>query len=93
MSRAKAKDWKFIGEIKEPETIDEILDSMHDVSEGTEQAIMNEYDRRPEQPTEPHNPLQKELQSDYEEEKAETERINNLPQDKLRRFLEQPDEE
>ncbi|HLE75733.1 MAG TPA: hypothetical protein VI864_06790 [Candidatus Bathyarchaeia archaeon] len=79
-------------EIKEPTTFEEKIDSMHDVSEGLGQAINNEYDRRP-QPTEPHDPLQEELQRDYDEGKAETERINQLSPNKLKKWLNEPDSE
>ena len=50
----------------------------------------DEYGKIPE-PTEPHNPYREQLQRDFEEGKAETDRINKLPQGKLRRWLEQPD--
>jgi hypothetical protein len=57
--------------------------------------ISREYDRRPQQqeqqPQEVHNPLQEKLQRDYDEGKKETERINKLPERKIKQFLEQPD--
>jgi len=50
----------------------------------------DEYGKQPE-PKPSSDPYREQLQRDFEEGKAETDRINKLPQGKLRRWLEQPD--
>jgi len=45
------------------------------------------------QPTEPYNPLLEHFRQQHEEGKAEVERINKLPQNKINRWLNEPEQE
>jgi hypothetical protein len=56
--------------------------------------INREYDRRPQQqPEQPHDPLREELQREYDIGKSEVERINKLSDRKLKKWLEEPEDE
>jgi hypothetical protein len=53
--------------------------------------LSSEYAQQ--EPQQPHNPLQEELQQQYEEGKQETERINKLSDRKINQWLNEPDNE